>query len=312
MVKWAWTSGVWKILVHRKNMSKFTRRTKHSFSFPVGKKSPNIKRPISKGIDLTLFINFSTNIVQQECIPVGCVPPACCPYLPACTARGVYLPAPEGGVPGLGGTCLVPGGVPAWFVGGCTWSGGVPAWSQGGVPGPRGTCLVWGCTFLVGGYLPGPRGCTCLVPGGYLVCRVPAWSQGGVPGPRGYLVCRVPAWSQGDVPGPRGYLVCRVPAWSQGGVPGPRGTCLVWGCTLLWYRVPTWTGKPGKPGKMGRHFPVREKSGNYEQTGKVREKSGKITQNTGKLQGKVRENHTKNTGKHQGIWHKYYLIFCDL
>ena len=51
----------------------------------------------------------------------------------------------------------------------------------------------------------------------------------------------------------------------------------------LWHsvsRVPTRTGKPGK---MGRHFPVREKSGNFEQTGKVREKSGKITQNTGKL-----------------------------
>ena len=46
---------------------------------------------------------------------------------------------------------------------------------------------------------------------------------------------------------------------------------------------PTRTGKPGKPGKMGRHFPVREKSGNFDQTGKVREKSGKITQNTGKL-----------------------------
>ena len=45
-------------------------------------------------------------------------------------------------------------------------------------------------------------------------------------------------------------------------------------------RVPTRTGKPGK---MGRHFPVREKSGNFEQTGKVREKSGKTTQNTGKL-----------------------------
>ena len=41
-------------------------------------------------------------------------------------------------------------------------------------------------------------------------------------------------------------------------------------------RVPTRTGKPGK---MGRHFPVREKSGNFDQT----EKSGKITQNTGKL-----------------------------
>ena len=45
-------------------------------------------------------------------------------------------------------------------------------------------------------------------------------------------------------------------------------------------RVPTRTGKPGK---MGRHFPVREKSGNFEQTGKVGEKSGKTTQNTGKL-----------------------------
>ena len=33
----------------------------------------------------------------------------------------------------------------------------------------------------------------------------------------------------------------------------------------LLIRVPTRTGK------MGRHFPVREKSGNFEQTGKVRE-----------------------------------------
>ena len=33
-----------------------------------------------------------------------------------------------------------------------------------------------------------------------------------------------------------------------------------------------------KTWKMGRHFPVREKSGNFEQAGKVREKSGK-TQN---------------------------------
>ena len=60
------------------------------------------------------------------------------------------------------------------------------------------------------------------------------------------------------------------------------------------FRVPTQTGKPGKPGKMGRHFPVGEKSGNFEQTGKVREKSGKITQ---------------NTGKHQGFSEKCYVIF---
>ena len=35
--------------------------------------------------------------------------------------------------------------------------------------------------------------------------------------------------------------------------------------------VPTATGNQGKPGKMGRHFPVREKSGNFVKTGKVRE-----------------------------------------
>ena len=34
-------------------------------------------------------------------------------------------------------------------------------------------------------------------------------------------------------------------------------------------RVPTRTAKPGK---MRRHFPVREKSENFEQTGKAREK----------------------------------------
>ena len=39
----------------------------------------------------------------------------------------------------------------------------------------------------------------------------------------------------------------------------------------------------GKPGKMGRHFPVREKSGSFEQTGKLKGKSRKIKQNTGKL-----------------------------
>ena len=37
------------------------------------------------------------------------------------------------------------------------------------------------------------------------------------------------------------------------------------------HMVPTETGKQGKPGKMGRHFPVKEKSGNYVKTGKVKE-----------------------------------------
>ena len=64
------------------------------------------------------------NLFQQECIPVGCVPPACCTYLPACTAPGgMYLPGGGtwvGGVPAGGCTCL-PGGCTC--PGGCTWPG---------------------------------------------------------------------------------------------------------------------------------------------------------------------------------------------
>ena len=44
--------------------------------------------------------------------------------------------------------------------------------------------------------------------------------------------------------------------------------------------VPTGTGKIGK---MGKHFPVRDKSGNFDKTGKVSEKSGNFTQNTGEI-----------------------------
>ena len=48
------------------------------------------------------------------------------------------------------------------------------------------------------------------------------------------------------------------------------------------HRVPTGTGKPGK---TVRHFPVREKSGNFEQSGKnqgtVGGKSHKILENSG-------------------------------
>ena len=58
-------------------------------------------------------------------------------------------------------------------------------------------------------------------------------------------------------------------------------------------RVPTRTGKTGKPGQMGRYFPVRKKSRNFEETRKVR------------------ENHTKY-GKSQGISEKFYLFFSDI
>ena len=47
--------------------------------------------------------------------------------------------------------------------------------------------------------------------------------------------------------------------------------------------VPTRTGKPGK---MGEHFPVRVKSGNFAKSGKGRE----FYQNTGKLEKIILEN----------------------
>ena len=84
---------------------------------------------------------------EQECSPVGCVPPSRWPYLPACCAPG----------------------------GGCTWSeGGVPG--PGGAPGPRGVYLVpGGCTCSRGVYLPG----------GYLVLRgVYLVPRGSVPAGR--------------------------------------------------------------------------------------------------------------------------------
>ena len=55
--------------------------------------------------------------------------------------------------------------------------------------------------------------------------------------------------------------------------------------------------KTGKPGKMGRHFPVREKSRNSVKTGKVGEFYSKYWKNQKKLNWKT-EN---NTGKVQEI-----------
>ena len=63
-------------------------------------------------------------IMEQACIPEGCVPPACCPYLPACTALGGLL---RGLVPasGPGGGLPLVRGMPASGLGGaCLWSRG--------------------------------------------------------------------------------------------------------------------------------------------------------------------------------------------
>ena len=77
---------------------------------------------------------------EQECILVGCVPPAYCHVVsPSMYCSGVYLG--RGGVPGLG-VYLVQGVHLVWGV--CTWSRGC-TWSGGCVPGP-------------GGFVPGLAG----------------------------------------------------------------------------------------------------------------------------------------------------------
>ena len=131
------------------------------------------------------------SIVKQDCIPVGCIPPACRPYLPRISQHALW----RGGYLVLGGTFrgyLVLG---VYLLGGVPGpKGGVPA---GGVPGFGGGIPARGCLV--------PGGGTCQ---GYLVLGG-AYLRGG------YLV-------PGAVPA-RGYLV-------PGVVPGPRG-CTCWGCT---------------------------------------------------------------------------------
>ena len=64
--------------------------------------------------------------------------------------------------------------------------------------------------------------------------------------------------------------------------------------------VPTGTGNQGKPRKMGRHFPVGEKSENFVKTGKVREFYSKYWKNWKKFYWKIE----KNTGKAREICQK--------
>ena len=91
-----------------------------------------------------VFENFEYQCTgKQECIPVGCVPPTCC----------LYLPGPDG-VPGLGvpgpGDVPGPGGVPG--ASGCTWSQGV--YLAQGCTWFRGCALSWGVYLVPGGGVP--------------------------------------------------------------------------------------------------------------------------------------------------------------
>ena len=95
--------------------------------------------------------------IQQECIPVGCVPPAAVavggggvPPSWGISLRGVGVPPSQRGV-SLPGGCLLPGGVlPA---GECLLPGGLPARvggvlpSRGGLPA-RGVSLPGGVSLM--------------------------------------------------------------------------------------------------------------------------------------------------------------------
>ena len=129
---------------------------------------PIVEQPVSHSFPRQLKWTLE---IYQECIPVGCVPPAWCPHLPACIVLGGCtcqedVPA-QGGIPTWGCTCprecTCQGSVSAQ---GVYLPGGVPA--GGYLPGEKCTC--WGVPAQ-GGTCPGdvpalgvvylPGGCTC-------------------------------------------------------------------------------------------------------------------------------------------------------
>ena len=70
--------------------------------------------------------------------------------------------------------------------------------------------------------------------------------------------------------------------------------------------VPTGTGNQGKPGKMGRHFPVREFCQDWKSQGillKILGKLGKIYWKIEKITGKVREIYQPVIVKTLQIWY---------
>ena len=179
--------------------------------------------------------NYLKTHLQQECIPVGCVPAARRPYagvsfpggsawsrvglpgLGVCLVLGGGLPGLGGSAWSRGGVCLVRGGLPGPGErglpgpgegglpgpGGSAWSGGVSAWSgRVCLVRGRGVCLVQGGVCLVGGVSAWSGG-VCLVREG-----LPGPGEGGLPGPGGS------AWSGG---------VCLV----RGGSAWSGGVCLV-------------------------------------------------------------------------------------
>ena len=110
---------------------------------------------ISRQYILPFLLIKSDKQMQQECIPVGCVPAARRPYTGVCFPGGCLV---QGGVV----WCLVQErgcllrGCGVWSRGGLVWGGP----GLGGVPGPGWCgpegCLVWGGSASVPSGIPPP------------------------------------------------------------------------------------------------------------------------------------------------------------
>ena len=106
-------------------------------------------------------VTYHPHPQKQDCIPVGCVPPARWPYLPACTswggvsALGVCVCVCSWGVSAPGGGLSAPGGVSApgelSALGGVCSGGRGCTWSWGG--SAPGGCLLGGDVCSWGVYL---------------------------------------------------------------------------------------------------------------------------------------------------------------
>ena len=104
-----------------------------NFKRKIGKEKTAIENEINCLIKTV--IPLKAVIIITKCIPVGCVPPACCLYLPGCTApgglhlvRGVYLALGECTWPW--GRYLVRGGVPGPMGGTCPGTCPLPLWTE--------------------------------------------------------------------------------------------------------------------------------------------------------------------------------------
>ena len=103
---------------HQKSKTGLSVAPQKNMSFTNVKKSSNIPKVWKCQFPqlYAMFCGLATSTIEawwkpenhyeftskQDCLPVGCIPPACWPYPPACTARGV----PARGVSALGGVCM--------------------------------------------------------------------------------------------------------------------------------------------------------------------------------------------------------------